>query len=607
MKLSHRPEMTLVTVAVLVVLAVLGTTSPGCIPPRIDTSELRNQAEGSFCGRKTTATGERSFTCARDLVCSGNVCARRVDAFNPMDAIDGSDLSDTLVDLDSGVEPKPDDSVASDLSDGLDPLESDISFDHPDEVPAGEILDAEEADLQNFSDSEPDELSGPSVLILQQPATLTANPEASFQLSCTTPPCTFECSLNGAAWTSCDAAAKFTVDPGEHSLRIRATNAQSVQGPESQAATWKFVGWKSLSANYQQACAVTVDGERYCWGHNFFNQLGLGDIEPRESPTLLDIEATRWRTIAMGYGHACGIDLKYQAFCWGAKLASGTNDDTGSLPLPKAVITTAGPETFQMISAGFLHTCGIAGDSSLWCWGSNKSGALGLGDKDVRLVPAQVTGGDLVKKYKMVSVAGDTDSSFSCAIGVTADALYCWGDNSAGQLGQGNTDPADIPTKVGDMKWTKISLGFKYACGIQSDESLWCWGKNTNGELGVGDFDPRDKPTKVTVGPAQWLYVSTSATHSCGIDVDGSLWCWGQNDRLQLGFSDPSNKEYPSKVDAGPAKWLLVSAGNGFTCGIASDSTIWCWGTESGTVGSLGNGPGSTSTSTPELIRLDGE
>jgi alpha-tubulin suppressor-like RCC1 family protein len=166
--------------------------------------------------------------------------------------------------------------------------------------------------------------------------------------------------------------------------------------------------------------------------------------------------------------------------------------------------------------------------------------------------------------------------------------LWCWGDNTTGQLGLGLVAEADAPTPVGTAQWQEVDAGTLSTCGIQVDGTLWCWGFNNNLQTGIGSrglytssdrldgntFYEAASPTEVGEG---WKAVAEGATFGCGLKDDDSLWCWGDDTYGQLG--DPNlGLVRPSPLRIGADPWSAIATGTYHTCGIKPDHTLWCWG-----------------------------
>lgn len=129
-------------------------------------------------------------------------------------------------------------------------------------------------------------------------------------------------------------------------------------------------------------------------------------------------------------------------------------------------------------------------------------------------------------------------------------SLWAWGMNEDGQLGLGDVDDRDRPTRIGcDNDWAAVSTGWKHALALKRDGSLWAWGRNAYGQLGVGDTVDRDRPTTVG-GDSDWqqLAGSSQGIHALALKRGGSLWAWGPNDCGSLGLGDNEDRDRPTRV-----------------------------------------------------------
>jgi alpha-tubulin suppressor-like RCC1 family protein len=176
---------------------------------------------------------------------------------------------------------------------------------------------------------------------------------------------------------------------------------------------------------------------------------------------------------------------------------------------------------------GQWYTVALTTDGSLWAWGYNSYGQLGLGDRDHRYTPSRVgtdTDWDAVRAGDDHTVALKDDGS-----------LWAWGRNYDGQLGIGDTDSRSTPVQVGaDADWAAVEAGRYHTVAVRTDGSLWAWGRNHYGQLGLGDMDERSTPVQVGTD-TDWAAVETGYYHTMALKTDGSLWAWGDNWFGQLG------------------------------------------------------------------------
>ena len=233
--------------------------------------------------------------------------------------------------------------------------------------------------------------------------------------------------------------------------------------------------------------------------------------------------------------------------------------------------------TYLSVSAGGGHTVAIRADGSLWAWGENMVGQLGIGE----------TGGATVSQATPVRV-GTGRWAFAAAshhmhtVAIAADgSLWAWGWNELGQLGDGTTINRASPVRVGtDANWASASAGTAHTVAIRTDGTLWAWGLNERGQLGIGELASavpyRATPTQIG-SETNWASVAAGANYTLAIRTDGTLWAWGLNEVGQLGNGTTTDHAAPARVGT-DANWALVSAGSVHTVAIRTNGTLWAWG-----------------------------
>jgi alpha-tubulin suppressor-like RCC1 family protein len=265
---------------------------------------------------------------------------------------------------------------------------------------------------------------------------------------------------------------------------------------------------------------------------------------------------------------------------------------------------TACPPTFCMgtscqplgvsYATGVSHNlCAVAPDGSLWCWGRNTSGALGLGDTSARDRPARV---GTETDWATVGTGFD----WACAI-KTSGALYCWGANGAGQLGLGDTMARMTPTRVGsDTDWESLGPGQYHNCAIKTSGALYCWGEGGQGRTGLGTTGDRSTPQRVG-SDSDWAMVAGRDNHTCGVKAGGELYCWGDNANGQLGIGSAGGTRQTPTLVPGRSDWVMADvggsglAGGRYSCALTTGGELYCWG--DGDNGVLGQGDRLDSTS----------
>ncbi|MEO8294329.1 MAG: hypothetical protein ABI613_02360, partial [Gemmatimonadota bacterium] len=239
------------------------------------------------------------------------------------------------------------------------------------------------------------------------------------------------------------------------------------------------IRFKSISAGSAHTCGLTSNGTAYCWGGNAVGALGDGNQVFRSKVPVPVVGGLHFRSISAGTGYTCAVTTSNAGYCWG----SGTNGELGNgveedqfEPFP-----VSGGLKFTEIITSLFHTCGITTAGAVYCWGDNQWGELGIGSIDNGTTPQQVTGN---RTFKSIGL-GDF---FTC--GLTQQGKpFCWGSNVSFELGNGSTGVryATEPTSVyGNLTFSSLAVGSVHACGLSAKGALFCWGANTYGKLGNG-------------------------------------------------------------------------------------------------------------------------
>ena len=309
-----------------------------------------------------------------------------------------------------------------------------------------------------------------------------------------------------------------------------------------------------ISAGNNFTCGVTTVGTAYCWGAGAQGQLGTGNQASAERPERVAAEGVTFQTISAGYTHACAVATTGAAYCWGSnsggRLGTGASL-TGGHTAPALV---AGGLSFRAISAGYYHTCGVTRTGATYCWGRNEQGETGNGATAAHGMPVKVSG-DFAGR--LVSAAGQFD--YTCAVGRDS-TLYCWGANCYGQLGVDTTteqcgNPAmpcsSSPKAVhASGQFLSISAFFSHVCALSATGQASCWGENNQGQLGNGSGAGNTSIPGPVSGAASYKSIAAGRQFSCAVTADGSAQCWGRNAEGQLGTGDNANRSVPTAVVA---------------------------------------------------------
>ncbi|MCA9536215.1 MAG: hypothetical protein KC593_21165 [Myxococcales bacterium] len=424
-------------------------------------------------------------------------------------------------------------------------------------------------------------------------AGLNSAEESAFTLACDQPTCTFECSLDDAAYAPCDATLVLDhLSAGDHTLAARAVDPDGDVDPTPATHSWSLAfGWRALATTETALCAISGEGGLYCWGHEEAGQLGNGGEDDETLGRAAQVgTATDWETIVGGEYSFCGRRAG-ATYCWGANW----DDQLGDPSLADVTSTpTAVAHDFEVLALGSDHGCGIDSAGALYCWGSGSDGALGLGDEEDVAAPTRVGTG----LWTTVSAGNYA----TCAIDV-GGALYCWGGNYSGEGGQ---DPVTelllTPTRVGlRTDWSSVVVGDGQACALDATDGLWCWGSNYEGQLGIGSTMPAYTHVPMQV-PGVWRDVVAADGGACAVATDGLVSCWGDNRRAQLGRVNALVEQSPSPLRiTHSGRFTSVVGRYGVHCALSS-SEIVCWGDNQWASGGLGRG---VLGGEPQVIAID--
>lgn len=390
-----------------------------------------------------------------------------------------------------------------------------------------------------------------------------------------------------------------------------------------------------MSAGTGHTCGVVAQKVK-CWGDNGFGQLGLGHREPRgtvrqqlgDNLPFVSLGASdQVQAVAAGASHTCALLTSGDVKCWGDNMygqlgvgdrraRGAVSEDLGSSATPVAL---GAQRSAIAISAGRAHTCAVLADGAVICWGDNRFGQLGVGDRVARgtgdgaaSAPAVV---DLGHPHHAVAVSAG--ANHTCAL-LSSGPVKCWGADDTGQLGQETAGSrGGQPGEMGDnlapvdlgagQTATAIAAGTSHSCALLQNGSIKCWGANSAGQLGVGTTDNgsaaqlKTNLSTADLGSGRTARaIAAGAAHTCAVLSDGLVKCWGANLFGQLGLGDTRNRGgQPGELAASaplnlglvmtdPVRTSAITTSSNHTCVLLMTGEAKCWGLNA--IGQLGQG-----------------
>ena len=319
-----------------------------------------------------------------------------------------------------------------------------------------------------------------------------------------------------------------------------------------QRSTFTVGGWHS--------CALDTGGQAWCWGGEGNGELGNGSLAKEDLQSPVKVAGGRaFTSISAGTRHTCALDSAGKAWCWGSDYYGQVGDGAASQADKVAPVPVAGGHTFVSISAGRGVTCALDRAGKAWCWGWAYYGQVGdaVVTQADRASPVAVVGGHTFTRIT-------TGGYVSCALDPKGEA-WCWGSDAWGEAGDGADERTEsgLPLRVaGGHQFISIAAGFGTTCGVDTSRKAWCWGSDTYGAVGDGGASQgHDWPVAVAGGgtvsavvPGDW--------HTCALDLQGQAWCWGRDYGGQVG--DERSQRCGQGRPGSGQRWASVRSHHGW-------------------------------------------
>lgn len=337
-----------------------------------------------------------------------------------------------------------------------------------------------------------------------------------------------------------------------------------------------------VDAGHLFTCVLISDGRISCWGAGDSGELGYGNRLNRNTSGEAIRASGIVSQISTGGSFACALISDGGVSCWGSgtsgKLGYGNISDRLE---PGEAIPGFG--SIAQISVGGTHVCAVTSDNKVHCWGDGSSNKLGYGNNAARNSP-----GEAIPDFGNITQVS-VGSFHVCALN-TMGRVHCWGEGLFGRLGYGNvlgrSSPGDAIPGLENV--THVSAESAHSCSLMANGSVHCWGDGTEGRLGYGNTSDRNSPGEPIPGLENVRQIETGAEHTCALLSGGSVHCWGQGEDSQLGYGNTSDRLSPGEAIPGLSNISQISVGSFHTCALGSNGSVYCWG--QGTRGELGNG-----------------
>ena len=329
-----------------------------------------------------------------------------------------------------------------------------------------------------------------------------------------------------------------------------------------------------LANRYFSTANFSANNALYAWGSNTIGQLGVNTITNYSSPIQVGT-LNYWTQVSCGYNYfSLGIQSPGTLWSWGNNSYGQLGVNTGPTNNTSSPVRIGALSNWTQIAAGNAHWLATQSPGTLWSCGYNGYGQLGNNTSSTSQgasTPIQI--GAL---GTWSQIAAGNYSSYAIQ---NTGTLWAWGYNIQGQLGQNNTTNLSSPTQVGALStWTRISVNSTSAnaLALQSAGTLWAWGYNVYGQLGTSNINSYSSPVQIGA-LTLWKQIAAGGYSSYAIQSNGTLWAWGLNSQGQLGLNTTVGVSSPIQIGTA-SNWAQVGAGALQMAAIQNNGTLWMCG-----------------------------
>jgi alpha-tubulin suppressor-like RCC1 family protein len=380
------------------------------------------------------------------------------------------------------------------------------------------------------------------------------------------------------------------------------------------AAQVAVLNGPAIATGDTSSCMIS-SGNAYCWGNGANGALGDNSTQSSSVPVPVytggALSGVTLTQIDVGTGFACALSSSGAAYCWGLG-TSGQLGNSVSVTSLVPVLVSGGLNLVQ-IAASNNFVCALTSAGAAYCWGSDTQGQLGT-TTTPNNVPVAVTTSGVLSGKTLTQI--DNGTGFTCVLS-SAGAVYCWGQGTNGQLGNGTTTSSpNVPVAVttsgvlSGKTLTQINLGNNFVCVVSSAGAAYCWGAGGSGQLGNGTTTA-SQSTAVAVTATGVLsgvnltQIGSGSNSSCAVSSAGAAYCWGGGAIGQLGNGTTTATQ--STAVAVTATGVLlgvylnqIDVGTTFACVTGNTAAIYCWGEDNN--GQVGNGDTAVNFSVPVTV-----